>query len=109
MLAANGIDSAMLILAGSLISIFARMGMITVTIIAVVAVLLINAERKAVTAIRPNMIIFGLVPNGFSRIRVMFLSKLYLTAASARTNPPRKRMIIGLANVPTNWLNGTGS
>src|SRR6056297_946129 len=100
--AAKGTESAIPIRAGSPLSILAIMGIITVIIMAVVAVLLINAESAAVTAINPSIMVDVRFPNGLSRILVRFLSKSYLTAASARTKPPRKRIIIGFASVPIN-------
>src|SRR6056297_4155907 len=67
MFAANGMQSAMPIRAGSPDSILAKIGMITVIIIAVVAVLLIKAERTAVTAIKPSIIVEVRLPKGANK------------------------------------------
>ena len=107
-LAAKGMLNAMPIRKGSEASVLAMIGNITVIIMAVVAVLLINAESRAVTTISPRMINFGLEPKGLSKMRVRFLSRSYLTAASASTKPPKNSIMIGLARVPINSVYESG-
>ena len=97
--AATGIDNAIHFLNAS--SGFSTMtiGTTIVIIIAVVAVLLINADSNAVESIIPRQTILGLDPNGLIRRRVRLLSIPYLTAAVASENPPKKSIMIGFANV----------
>ena len=68
-----------------------------------------NMENTAVIIMRPRSTHFGSLPNGLRSTRARFLSMLYLQAAEARKKPPKKSMIIGLANVAMMSLNLSGS
>ena len=74
------------------------------SIIAAVAVLLMNMENRAVTTMRPSKTLAGLVPKGLMSQRARLISKRYLVAAAARKKPPRKRMMMGSAKVAMAFL-----
>ena len=99
MFAANGTAMAIAILPGSSESKSAKTGAMIASIIAVVAVLLMNIENSAVIIMTPSMTIAGFLPNGLMRTRARLISSLYFVAAAARKNPPRKSKIIGEAKV----------
>ena len=69
-----------------------------VSIMAAVAVLLINIENTAITTRKPRSTILGLVPKGLRRNLAMVTSRPYFSAMIARTKPPRKSMTTGSAN-----------
>ena len=98
MLAPIGIASTTAIRAGSVSGMRAKIGRITVIIIAVVAVLLMKAESTAVASNNPNTIMAGRSPTGFKKSRVIARSSRYFTDASARRQPPRNRMMMGSAS-----------
>ena len=75
----------------------ARTGVRKVSIIAAVAVLLMNIEKMPITRSTPRSTVFGLVPNGLSMILASCTSRPTFVAAKASTNPPRKSMITGSA------------
>ena len=77
----------------------ASTGVSRASIMAAVAVLLMNMENRAVTLIRPSSTYFGLVPKGLSSTRARLISRRNLVAASARKKPPRNRMMMGSAKV----------
>ena len=77
----------------------ASTGVRMASIMAAVAVLLINMEKRAVTDISPRSTNLGLVPKGFKSTLARFMSSLYLVAAAARKKPPRKSMMMGSAKV----------
>lgn len=81
--------------AGSALNTGAR----NVSIIAAVAVLLTNIENVPVIRMKPSKTFSLSCPNGLSRVRAKRKSRPALVAAIAITNPPRKRMMIGSANV----------
>ena len=82
-----------------------KKGKTIASIIAVVAVLLINIEKHALKVIIPKRMIFGFLPNRLRRIPEMFWSSLYFVAALARKNPPRNSRITGAASVAIISLN----
>ena len=69
------------------------------SIIAAVAVLLTNIEKIPVISRKPNSTFSLLRPNGRIRFLASNTSKPDLVAAIAKKNPPRKRIITGLAKV----------
>ena len=69
------------------------------SIMAAVAVLLMNMENTAVMSMRPRSTNFGFLPKGFNSTRARFKSILYLVAAAAKKNPPKKSMMMGFAKV----------
>ena len=71
---------------------------------AVVAVLLINIEKNAVTNIMPSSTISERVPKGLKSTRAKFLSRLHFAEPIAKTNPPKNSIIIGSANDAINAL-----
>ena len=109
MLAPSGIARAKAALPRSFASNNLSTGPRIASIIAAVAVLLMNMENTAVMIMRPRSTHFGSFPNGFKSTRARFLSMLYLQAAEARKKPPKKSMMIGLANVAMISLNLSGS
>ena len=76
-------------------------GAIIVIIMAAVAVLLTNIDISAVVSIKPSSSSLGLRLNGFSRMFATSLSSPDSEAASAITNPPKNRIIIGSAYEPS--------
>lgn len=72
-------------------------GATKVIIIAVVAVLLMNMEKPAVTNIMPSMTIDGRSPNIFRMVLAKALSTPSFTAAAARINPPKNKISTGSA------------
>ena len=77
----------------------ASTGVSRASIMAAVAVLLMNMENRAVTLMRPSSTYFGFVPKGLSSTRARLMSRRNLVAASARKKPPRNRMMMGSAKV----------
>ena len=69
------------------------------SIMAAVAVLLINIENSPITIRKPSSTILGLVPKGAMRMRASWASRPTFVAQSARANPPRKSITVGSANV----------
>ena len=68
-------------------------------IIAAVAVLLTNIEKKPVMRMKPRSTLVLFLPKGFKRMRASVTSRPVFVAAIANINPPRKRMIMGSAKV----------
>ena len=99
MFAATGMERIKPILPLSFISKRPTTGATMESIMAVVAVLLMNIEKTAVINMMPNMTNLGLDPKGANSTRARFWSNRYLVAAMARKNPPRNRMMMGEANV----------
>ena len=66
---------------------------------ATAAMMLTNIEKIAVTSMKPKSTTLGLEPNGLSITRAMLTSTPLFEATSARMNPPRKSITVGLANV----------
>ena len=97
MLAATGMDRAKPILplpsAGRAFSTGARKA----SIMAAVAVLLTNMEKRPVTIMKPSITKRDWVPKGLSSTRAMVASRPYLVAAMARMKPPMKSMMMGSA------------
>ncbi len=77
-----------------------RTGVRKASIMAAVAVLLMNIEKTATTQRIPRSTVLGFVPKGLRRTFASCTSRPTLVAAMASTNPPRKSMMIGLANAP---------
>ena len=67
------------------------------SIIAAVAVLLMNIEKMAITMRKPSRTIFGFLPNRPSRTLAIAASIPYLEAMMASTKPPRKSITTGSA------------
>ena len=97
---ANARPAVPLSLAGSVLSTGAR----KVSIMAAVAVLLMNMENIPITIRKPRSTYLGLVPKGFRRTLASWTSRPTFVAAIARRNPPRKSMIVGSANAASNAL-----
>ena len=97
-LAATGIASERPILPLSSLGRTASTGARNASIIAAVAVLLINIEKMAITTRKPSSTHFGFVPKGFSIMRARVTSRPYFDAIIASTNPPRKSITTGSAN-----------
>ena len=76
-----------------------RTGARKVSIIAAVAVLLMNIENMPITSRKPRRTNSDFLPNGFRRTRANWTSIPTLVAAIARMNPPRNSIITGSANV----------
>ncbi len=74
------------------------------SIIAAVAVLLMNIEKMEITVRNPSNTIFGLVPKGLSRKRAKVRSKPNFSAMMASTNPPRKSITTGSAKADMMFL-----
>ena len=64
---------------------------------AAVAVLLINIDMTLIRVKKPSSTHLGLVPNGLSMTRARTMSSPTLLAAIAKTNPPKKSIMIGSA------------
>ena len=77
----------------------AKTGVRKVSIIAAVAVLLTNIEKAPVISRKPRRTFSLFLPKGFMRFLAKRTSSPDFVAAMARMNPPRKRMMIGLAKV----------
>ena len=104
MLAATGIESVKatrpLPSGGSALNTGAR----KVSIIAAVAVLLTNIENTPVMRMKPSSTFSLLLPKGLSSVRAKSTSSPDFVAAIASMKPPRKRMMIGSANVAISAL-----
>ena len=96
-LAATGMDRARPILPLSSTGSFESTGARRVSIIAAVAVLLMNIENTEIMIRKPRSTNCGLVPKSFSSARAMVTSRLYFSAIMASTKPPRKSMTTGSA------------
>ena len=77
------------------------------SIMAAVAVLLTNAEKMAVTTMKPRSTVSDLVPNGLRRIRAETTSSRVLVMPMARMNPPMKSRMVGSAKQCMMSLYGT--
>ena len=75
-----------------------------VSIIAAVAVLLINIEKIPVTSKNPKRTNSDLLPKGNNNILASCTSMPILEAMMAMTKPPRKSMIVGSAKAPITAL-----
>ena len=72
-------------------------GVSRASIIAAVAVLLMNMEKMEITRRKPRSTILGFFPKGASRILASVTSSPYLDAMMASTKPPRKSITTGSA------------
>ena len=82
-------------------------GVRNASIIAAVAVLLTNAEKIAVTRMKPRSTISDFVPKGFKRTRASATSSFTFVKPMASTKPPMKSMIVGLEKQAKMLLKGT--
>ena len=98
MFAAIGIARASEILPPPSFGSVARTGVRKVSIIAAVAVLLMNIEKIPMTSRTPRRTVLGFVPKGLSITFASCTSRPTFVAANARTKPPRKSMMTGSAN-----------
>ena len=96
-LAATGMDSAMemrpLPSGGNCLN----TGVRNVSIMAAVAVLETNIEKRPVMSRKPSNTFSLFVPNGFSRALASWASRPVFVAAMARMKPPMNSMITGSA------------
>lgn len=76
-----------------------KTGAMMASIIAVVAVLLMSMERKAVIIMNPRTTLWLLVPKGLRSTLARLRSKPVLVAATARQKPPMKSMMTGSAKL----------
>ena len=97
MLAAIGIARAREILPPPSAGKVRRTGVRNVSIIAAVAVLLMNIENTPITRRTPRRTVLGFFPNGLSITLASCTSSPTFVAAKARTKPPRKSMMTGSA------------
>ena len=74
---------------------------------AAVAVLLTNAEKIAVTRMKPSNTISERVPKGFRSTRARATSSLTFVKPIANTKPPIKSMMVGLEKHAKMLLKGT--
>ena len=77
-------------------------GIMTANMVAVVAVLDMNMLIRAVMSMTPMTVRRGLPMKGLSSTADSARSTLYFAAPSATMNPPRNRMMTGLASAPKN-------
>lgn len=77
----------------------ANTGVRKTSIMAAVAVLLINMEKVPVIRMNPSRTVSERFPKGLISVLASSTSNPDLVAAMARINPPRNSMITGLANV----------
>ena len=96
-LAAMGMPRAMAMRPLPSVGSCARMGATMASIMAAVAVLLMNMEKTAVTIMKPRSTISLLLPKGLSRTRARLTSRPTLVAPMARAKPPMKSIMIGSA------------
>ena len=76
-----------------------KTGVKNVRVIIAVAVFDRNIEKTPVIKMNPNSTFSDLFPNGFNKVLASNTSRPALLAAIARMKPPKKRIIIGSANV----------
>ena len=74
-------------------------GVRNVSIMAAVAVLDTNIEKRPVMSRKPSRTISLFVPNGFSSTLASWASRPVFVAAMASTKPPMNSMMTGSANV----------
>ena len=74
-----------------------KTGVRKVSIIAAVAVLLINIEKMPVIRINPKSTFSLFFPNGLIKFLARRTSSPDLVAAIAKIKPPKKRIIVGSA------------
>ena len=74
-----------------------KTGVRNVSIMAAVAVLLINMEKRPVMSRKPNNTFSDFLPKGAISLRAISTSSPDLVAAMAITKPPRNRMMVGSA------------
>ena len=79
-------------------------GVRNVSIIAAVAVLETNMEKRPVIRMNPNSTFSLLVPNGFSSTLANWASSPVFVAAMARMKPPMNSMMTGSAKVAITFL-----
>ena len=79
-------------------------GVRKVSIIAVVAVLLMNIENRAVTSMKPRRMFSLFFPNGVSSTRARCTSRPVFVVAIARTKPPMKSITTGSAKLAITCL-----
>ena len=96
-LAATGILSARPILPLSSAGSLESTGVSRASIMAAVAVLLMNMENTEIMMRKPSSTISGLVPNSFRRARARVTSSPYFSAMIASTKPPRNSITTGSA------------
>ena len=75
-----------------------------VSIIAVVAVLLMNIENRAVTSIKPSRMFSLFLPKGVRSTRARWTSRPVLVVAMAKTKPPMKSITTGSAKLAITCL-----
>ena len=79
-------------------------GVRKVSIMAVVAVLLMNMEKRAVTSMNPSRMFSLFFPNGVRSTRARWTSSPILVVAMARTKPPMKSITTGSAKLAITCL-----
>ena len=79
-------------------------GVRKVSIMAVVAVLLMNMEKRAVTSMKPRRMFSLFLPKGVSRTRARCTSRPVLVVAMARMKPPMKSITTGSAKLAMTCL-----
>ena len=79
-------------------------GVRKVSIMAVVAVLLMNIENRAVTSMNPSRMFSLFLPKGVRRTRARCTSRPVLVVAIASTKPPMNSMITGSAKLAITCL-----
>ena len=77
----------------------AKTGVRNVSIIAAVAVLLTNIEKKPVMSRNPSRTFSDFLPKGLMRLRARSTSRPNFEAAIARVKPPRNSMMTGSAKL----------
>ena len=97
MLAATGIERARPILPLPSAGRAFNTGAKKASIIAAVAVLLMKAEKRPVTTMKPRSTKRDCVPKGLSNTLAILASRPYLVAAIASMKPPMKSMMMGSA------------
>ena len=76
-----------------------KTGVKNVRVIIAVAVFDRNIEKTPVIKMNPNSTFSDLLPNVFNKVLASNTSRPALLAAIARMKPPKKRIMIGSANV----------
>ena len=79
-------------------------GVRNVSIIAVVAVLLMNMEKRAVTSMKPSRMFSLFLPKGVSRTRARCTSRPAFVVAMARMKPPMNNITTGSAKLAITCL-----
>ena len=95
--AATGILRARPIFPLSSAGSFESTGVRRASIIAAVAVLLMNMEKMEIMMRKPSRTISGFVPKSFRRARASVTSRPYFSAMIASTKPPRNSITTGSA------------